>query len=526
MKHRRPTDPRRRQPCYTPEDLAQWDYHRDCGDPGVPPYTRAIQAEGYRRRLWTMRQYAGFGTAEDTNHRFRLLLERGTTGLSIAFDLPTQIGLDSDHPLSRGEVGRVGVAINHLDDMDLLLREIPLDRVSVSMTINATAPILLALYLALARRRGIPWEKLRGTVQNDIFKEYLARGTYIFPPDPSLWLTTDLIAFCVARVPLWNPVSVSGYHLREAGCTAAQELAFTMSHAEAYLEAAVNAGVSATQAAHRFSFFFAVHNDLLQEIAKFRAARRLWAELLQERFGIEDLRARALRFHAQTAGSTLTAQQPDNNLVRVAFQALAAVLGGTQSLHTNARDEAWSLPAPDSATLALRTQQILAYETDVTCVVDPLGGSWCIEKLTQELVTEASGLMAEIRRRGGVLAALESGFQRALIEQCAYQTQIAQETGQLTVVGVNRYVDPAETPPPLARPDETLEHRRCQELREWKARRPREALAAALEEVRRAAVAREPMMPALLPAVEAGATVGEIAGTLREVFGEYGEQAF
>jgi methylmalonyl-CoA mutase N-terminal domain/subunit len=473
-----------------------------------------------------MRQYAGFGSAEDTNRRFRLLLERGITGLSVAFDLPTQLGLDSDHPLAQGEVGRVGVAINHLDDLDLLFREIPLDEVSVSMTINATAPVLLALYLALARRRGVPWEKLRGTVQNDILKEYLARGTYIYPPVPSMRLTTDLIAFCVEEVPQWNPISVSGYHLREAGCTAAQELAFTMSHAEAYLEAAVAAGVPATEAARRFSFFFAVHNEFLEEVAKFRAARRLWSELLQTRFLVEDSRARALRFHAQTAGSTLTAQQPDNNLVRVTFQALAAVLGGAQSLHTNARDEAWSLPAPDSATLALRTQQILAYETGVTAVADPLGGSWCIERLTQDLVEEAAGLMGEIRSRGGVVAALESGFQQSLIEQGAYETQLAQESAELAVVGVNCFLQPEESPPSVARLDQDLERRRRAELRAWKTRRRRAVVEASLEEIRLTAQKAGNIMPVLLQVVEAGATVGEISGVLREVFGEHGEQPF
>lgn len=526
MDRRKSTGNRQRRALYRPGDPGGWEYRRHAGDPGSPPYTRGIHPEGYRQRLWTMRQYAGFGNAEDTNRRFRLLLERGTTGLSVAFDLPTQLGLDSDHPLAQGEVGRVGVAISHLDDLDLLFRDIPLDQVSVSMTINSTAPVLLALYLALARRRGISWEKLRGTVQNDILKEYLARGTYIYPPAPSLRLTTDVIAFCVDRVPQWNPISVSGYHLREAGCTAAQELAFTLSHAETYLAAAAAAGVSATEAARRFSFFFAVHNDFLEEVAKFRAARRLWSELLQTRFQVEDNRARALRFHAQTAGSTLTAQQPDNNLVRVTFQALAAILGGAQSLHTNARDEAWSLPAPDSATLALRTQQILAFETGVTAVADPLGGSWCIETLTHELAQEATELMGEIRKRGGVVAALESGFQRSLIDQCAYETQLAQESGELPVVGVNCYLQPEETPPSVARLRQNVEQDRRTELEAWKKRRPPRVAADGLEELRRTAHTADNIMPALLHAVEAGATIGEISGVLREVFGEHGEQPF
>lgn len=490
--------------------------------PGAFPFSRGIHPEGYRKRAWTMRQYAGFGTAKDTNRRFRHLLDQGTTGLSIAFDLPTQIGLDSDHPLAQGEVGRVGVAVSCIADMEVLFEGIPLERVSVSMTINATAPILLALYLALARRRGVSWDELRGTVQNDILKEYLARGTYIHPPAPSLALTADLIAFCSTRVPQWNPISVSGYHVREAGCTAAQELAFTLSHAETYLRAAIEAGVEPAAAARRFSFFFSVDNDFLEEIAKFRAARRLWAIRLRDRFGIGDPRAQALRFHAQTAGSTLTAQQPDNNLVRVSLQALAAVLGGAQSLHTNSRDEALALPSQESATLALRTQQIIAHETGVTKVVDPLGGSWCIEALTDELTDAAGAYLDEIERRGGVLSAMDQGFQQALIDEAAYEHQRALESGETVMVGVNRFADDGFSRDwAVQRWDQGAEVSRSEWLAGWRDRRDAGPAQRVLEALREQVREGGPFMPLVIEAVDLGATLGEVSAVFREHFGEY-----
>lgn len=512
-----------RRSTYSPEDLSAWDYERDAGDPGRFPYTRGIRAAGYRERTWTMRQYAGFGSAEDTNRRFRLLLERGSTGLSIAFDLPTQIGLDSDHALAEGEVGRVGVAVSCLEDMETLFQGIPLEQVSVSMTINATAPILMALYLAMARRRGVPWTRLRGTVQNDVLKEYLARGTFIYPPAPSVRLAVDLIEFCCGEVPLWNPISVSGYHLREAGCTAAQELALTLSHAEAYLAALGGTGISIPEAARRFSFFFAVHNDFLEEIAKFRAARRLWATRLRERCGIDRHPCQELRFHAQTAGSTLTAQQPDNNLVRVAFQAMAAVLGGAQSLHTNARDEALALPSEQSATLALRTQQILAAETGVTAVADPVGGSWCVESLTEELVAEAEACLLEIERRGGVLSSLDQGYQRALIDEAAYRSQLATEAGEITVVGLNRYEEGPSPQFELESVDPNLEKRRRTELIHRRTCRNPGPLRDALTRAREAVEGGLPLMPHFIHAVDAGATVGELSDILRNVYGEHHE---
>jgi methylmalonyl-CoA mutase, N-terminal domain len=519
---RQPSDRRPgRRSVYTPEQVPDWRDPEKAGVPGKFPFTRGIHSGGYRSRVWAMRQYAGFGGAEDANRRFRLLLEQGSDGLSVAFDLPTQLGLDSDHPLAEGEVGRVGVAVSCLEDMELLFSGIPLERISVSMTINATAPIILAFYLALARNRGIDWGQLRGTVQNDILKEYLARGTYVHPPAPSLSLAADLMGFCSTSVPRWYPISVSGYHLREAGCTAAQELAFTLSHAETYLSAAASAGIPVSVAARQFSFFLSVDRDFLEEIAKFRAARRLWATRLKERFGVCDERALAFRFHAQTAGSSLTARQPDNNLARVTFQALAAVLGGAQSLHTNARDEAMALPSEESATVALRTQQILALETGLTDCVDPLGGSWCIEALTDELDAAARSLMDEIDRRGGVLGAMEQGFQRRLIEEAAYEAQLRQERGEWVVVGVNRYPDGANPLPHLDRPDPAVAARRRAALARWRDQRDLQRVREAIDRVRSAARLKQPVMPHLIDAAEAKATLGEISSGLREIYGEH-----
>ncbi|RPJ49194.1 MAG: methylmalonyl-CoA mutase [Candidatus Latescibacterota bacterium] len=490
--------------------------------PGVFPYTRAIQPTLYRSRLWTMRQYSGFGTAEETNRRFRFLLDQGQTGLSVAFDLPTQMGLDSDDTLADGEVGRVGVAIDTIHDMRTLLRGIPLDRVSVSMTINSTASILLAFYLALAEESGVPWEKLRGTVQNDILKEYAARGTYVFPPRPSLRLVTDMFAFCEERVPEWNPISVSGYHMREAGATAVQELAFTLGDGIAYLEAARAAGVDPGAIAGRVTFFFDVMSDLFEEVAKFRASRRLWARLCRDRFGIAEEKAK-LKFHAQTGGSTLTAQQPMNNVARVTLQALAAVLGGAQSLHTNAWDEALALPSEGSARLALRTQQILACESGVANVVDPLGGSYYIESLTDRLEREAEALLARIDEEGGMLAAIEKGFVQREIQRSAYQHQKRVEAKEVEIVGVNRYA----TEEPIAidtfTVDPALEREQKERLARIRAARPTAPHRAAIDEVGMAARSGANLMPPILEAVRAEATVGEISAALREVFGRHEE---
>ncbi|HEX2162911.1 MAG TPA: methylmalonyl-CoA mutase family protein, partial [Thermoanaerobaculia bacterium] len=432
------------RPFYRPEDLPAGSYDDLLGDPGSPPYTRGLYREMYRQRRWTMRQYAGYSSADESNRRYRYLLSQGTTGLSVAFDLPTQIGYDSDEPVARGEVGRVGVAIDSLDDMRRLFDGIPLDRVTTSMTINATAPILLALYLAVAEEQGVPWEKVGGTIQNDILKEYAARGTYIYPPGPSLKLVTDVIAFCAERVPRWNPISISGYHMREAGATAVQEVAFTLANGLAYVDAALARGLAIDDFAPRLSFFFNAHNHFLEEVAKFRAARRLWAELVRERYRPADERSTWLRFHTQTAGSTLTAQQPDVNVVRVAIQALAAVCGGTQSLHTNSRDEALGLPTAEAARLALRTQQVIAHESGVADVADPLGGSWVIERWTDEIVAAARRYLDTIEEMGGARAAIEHGFQQHEIAEAAYRAQRDVEEGVAKVVGVNVHVDEEE----------------------------------------------------------------------------------
>ncbi len=507
----------------TPADLADWDYERDAGYPGQYPYTRGIHPSLYRSRCWTMRQYAGYGTAAESNARFRYLLNQGQTGLSVAFDLPTQIGLDSDHPLSCGEVGRVGVAIDSLEDMEALFTGIPVDRVSTSMTINATAAILLALYFAVAEKQGVGLDKLSGTVQNDILKEYIARGTYIYPLEPALRVVTDIFAFCRDCAPEWNTISISGYHMREAGSTAVQEVAFTLANAVTYVEAAVRRGLAVDDVAPRLSFFLNAHNDLLEEIAKFRAARRLWARLVRERFKAQNPRSWVFRFHTQTAGSTLTAQQPDVNIVRVTLQALAAVLGGTQSLHTNARDEALALPTEASALIALRTQQIIAAESGVTNTVDPLAGSYAIEKLTSEIEEGAREYLRKIDAMGGMLRAVANGYVQREIQQAAYAYQKSIESAERVVVGVNRYQNERAAPLAILRIDPEVERAQVERLRNLRARRDAESVNAALRHVEETARSEKNLMPAILKAVKAYATVGEISDAMRKVFGEYQE---
>jgi methylmalonyl-CoA mutase N-terminal domain/subunit len=510
---------------YTERDLDSWDWERDLGFPGQYPYTRGIYPTLYRSRLWTMRQYAGFGTAVESNRRYRYLLQQGTTGLSVAFDLPTQIGLDSDHPLARGEVGRVGVAINSLEDMETLFADIPLDRVSTSMTINATAPILLALYFAVAEKQGINPARVSGTVQNDILKEYIARGTYIYPVRPALRLVMDIFEFCRDHAPEWNTISISGYHIREAGATAVEEVAFTLANAMGYLQAALERGLKVDDIAPRISFFLNAHNRLLEEVAKFRAARRLWARIVREKFQARDPRSWMFRFHTQTAGSTLTAQQPDVNIVRVTLQALAAVLGGTQSLHTNARDEALALPTEESALLALRTQQIIAHESGVANTVDPLGGSYYVEKLTNQIEAEAQAILQRIESMGGVLRAIEDGYIQRQIQQSAYEYQRKIESGEQVVVGVNRYTSQVVPSPPILRIDPEMEREQIDRLRKLRAKRDATRVTACLKEVESAARENRNLMPTILQAVKAYATVGEISDALRRVFGEYQQTA-
>ena len=494
------------------------------GRPGAYPYTRGLHPAGYRTRLWTMRQYAGFGTARESNQRYRYLLARGTTGLSVAFDLPTQIGYDSDDPRAPGEVGRVGVAIDSIEDMQALFDGIPLERVSTSMTINATAATLLALYVAVARRRGIDPAALSGTVQNDVLKEYVARGTYIYPPRPSLRLVTDVVAYCHAHVPRWNSMSISGYHIREAGATADQELAFTFAHALEYVRAARAAGLDPGDFGERLSFFFACHSDFIEEVAKFRAARRLWARLMKERLGVDNPKAQRLRFHVQTGGVTLTAQQPDNNVVRVALQALAAVLGGCQSLHTNGKDEALGLPTEDAARLALRTQQIIAHESGVADSVDPLGGAYAVEAATDGLEARAQALLDAIETRGGALKAIESGEIQRQIQESAYRVQRQVERAERVVVGVNRFQQEGAGPPiEVLRIDPQIEREQIERVQALRQRRPEAPWRASLERLADTARGRDNLMPALIDAVEAFATVGEIAATLRQVFGEHQE---
>ncbi|HSE19213.1 MAG TPA: methylmalonyl-CoA mutase family protein [Pyrinomonadaceae bacterium] len=498
---------------------------KDLSAPGEFPYTRGIYKDMYRGRLWTMRQYAGYATAEESNARYKYLLAQGTTGLSVAFDLPTQIGLDSDDPLALGEVGKVGVAIDSLEDMERLFAGIPLDEVSTSMTINATAAILLSLYLAVARKQGVAFKKVRGTLQNDILKEYLARGTYIYPPAPSLRLVTDIFGFCAREVPNWNTISISGYHIREAGSTAVQEVAFTLADGITYVEAALAAGLEIDDFAPRLSFFFNAHNNLLEEIAKFRAARRLWARIMRDRFKARDPRSLMLRFHTQTAGSTLTAQQPEVNVVRTTIQALAAVLGGTQSLHTNSMDEALALPTEATARVALRTQQVIAYESGVTDTADPLGGSYAIEHLTDEIEEKAVEYLDKIESMGGMLRAIETGYVQREIQEAAYRHQKAVEAQEQVVVGVNRFQVDEEPPVNVLRIDPALEQAQVERVRALRDRRDGQATTAALSKLEQAATTDENLLPRILECVETYATVGEISNTLRRVWGEYREMS-
>jgi methylmalonyl-CoA mutase N-terminal domain/subunit len=510
-------------PVLGPDGPLPSAYAEKLGFPGEYPFTRGVQPTMYRGRSWTMRQYAGFGSAEDANARYHYLLASGQTGLSVAFDLPTQMGRDADHPRARGEVGKVGVSISSLKDMQVLLHRLPLQDVSTSMTINATAPILLALYVAVGEAQGVRPEALSGTVQNDVLKEYIARGTYIYPPGPSLRLVTDVFAYCAKHLPRWNPISISGYHIREAGSTAAQEIGFTLGNGLAYLEAARAAGLAVDSIAPRLSFFFNVHNNFLEEVAKFRAARRLWARLVKERFSAKDSRSLALRFHAQTAGSTLTAQQPDNNVVRVALQTLAAVLGGTQSLHTNGRDEALALPSEEAARLALRTQQIVAHESGVTDFIDPLGGSYAVEYLTDELEAAAEGILHKVDALGGMVRAIAEGYPQQEIQDASYQAQRALEEKRSVVVGVNAFTQ--EEPPPknLLRVNEEVEAAQATALNALRAARSSAAVTKSLDALRRAAAQTDNLVPLILEAVKAEATLGEVSDALREVFGEHKE---
>jgi methylmalonyl-CoA mutase N-terminal domain/subunit len=507
---------------FTSQDV-EIEVERDLGHPGEFPFTRGVYPTMYRGRLWTMRQYAGFATAEESNRRYKYLLEQGTTGLSVAFDLPTQIGYDSDHPLASGEVGRVGVPICSLADMETLFDGIPLDKVSTSMTINATASILLALYIAVAKKQGVTPDKLNGTIQNDVLKEYIARGTYIYPPRASLRIITDIFAFCAKEVPNWNTISISGYHIREAGSTAVQEVAFTLADGAAYVQAALDAGLPIDYFAPRLAFFFNAHNNFLEEVAKYRAARRLWARTMRDRFGAKAPKSMMLRFHTQTAGSTLTAQQPEVNVVRTTIQALAAVMGGTQSLHTNAMDEALSLPTEDAARIALRTQQVIAYESGVADTADPLAGSYAVEHLTNEIERRAAEYITKIDAMGGMLAAIEAGYVQREIERAAYDYQKAVEAQEEIVVGVNRFQIKEETTIPTLKIDPAFEQAQIERVRKARAERNTEAAMVALEAVEQAAASGENLMPRIIAAVEAYATLGEVADRMRAVFGEYTE---
>jgi methylmalonyl-CoA mutase N-terminal domain/subunit len=508
---------------YTPDSLPNWDPDDSLGYPGESPYTRGIYPTMYRGRFWTMRQYAGFGSAAESNQRYRYLLGKGQSGLSVAFDLPTQIGMDSDHPLAQGEVGKVGVAIDSLEDMETLFDGIPLERVSTSMTINSTAAILLCLYVAVAKKQGASLAKLSGTVQNDILKEYIARGTYIYPVRPAMRIVTDIFAWCRDHLPKWNTISISGYHIREAGSTAIQEVAFTLADGIAYVQAALDVGLTVDAFAPQLSFFFNAHNDLLEEIAKYRAARHLWAKIMRDRFHARDERSLLLRFHAQTAGSSLTAQQPENNIVRVAIQALAAVLGGCQSLHTNSLDEALALPTEDAALIALRTQQIIAHETGVTNTIDPVAGSYAIEHLTNEIESGARAYIEKIDAMGGMLRAIESGFVQNEIQRAAYDFQRSVETKDQIVVGVNDFVAEEERQIPTLRIEPEIERSQVARLNALRAKRDSARAKSALAELQRRAGTTENLLPAILAAVESYATVGEISDTLRRVFGEYQE---
>lgn len=511
------------EPIYTQEDLNGFDPATALGFPGEYPFTRGIQPTMYRGRFWTMRQYAGFGTAEESNERYRYLLDHGQTGLSVAFDLPTQIGYDSDDPMARGEVGKVGVAISSIEDMHTLFKDIPLDKVTTSMTINATASILLALYVAVGKQQGVDAAKLGGTVQNDILKEYVARGTYIYPPKPSMRLITDIFAYCKDEVPQWNTISISGYHMREAGCTAAQEIAFTLADGIEYVDAAIRAGLDVDAFAGRLSFFFACHNNFLEEVAKFRAARRLWAKIMKERFNAKSPRSMMLRFHTQTGGATLTAQQPENNIVRTTVQALAAALGGTQSLHTNSWDEALALPSERAVQVALRTQQVLAYENGVGDVVDPLGGSYFVEDLTNRLEAEAQEYIATIDGLGGALAGIEKGFQQKEIQESAYRFQRQIEEKERIIVGVNQFEQQEERPDNLLRVDPSIGQRQAEKLRALRANRDSAKAEALLAKLKIGAQGTENLLPIMVDAVEAHVTLGEIAHTLRNVWGEQRE---
>jgi methylmalonyl-CoA mutase N-terminal domain/subunit len=511
------------QPLYTPADLEGWNYDQQVGYPGEFPFTRGVQATMYRGRLWTMRQYAGMGDAEESNRRYKYLLANGTTGLSVAFDLPTQIGMDSDHPMSLGEVGKVGVAIDSIEDMQRLFDGIELTKISTSMTINATASILLALYVAVARRQGADIRKLSGTVQNDVLKEYIARGTYIYPPQQAMRIITDMFSWANENVPDWNTISISGYHMREAGSTAVQEVAFTLANGMAYVQAAINAGLDIDRFGPRLSFFFNAHSNFLEEVAKFRVARRMWAHIMREHFHAKNPRSWMLRFHTQTAGSTLTAQQPENNIVRTALQALSAVLGGTQSLHTNSYDEALALPTEGAARTALRTQQIIAYESGVPQTIDPLAGSYYVETLTNEMESGAQAYLEKIEAMGGMLKAIERGYIQQEIQNAAYEFQRQVDHDQAVVVGVNRFTVEEEKAVPLQRIDPALEPRQVERVRALRARREKKMWESALQQVEDAARSKQNLMPCIVAAVEANATVGEISDTMRQVFGEYHE---
>ena len=508
---------------YTPEDVEDSDYQGQLGYPGEYPFTRGVQPNMYRGRIWTMRQYSGFATAEESNRRYKYLLEQGQTGLSVAFDLPTQIGYDSDHELAKGEVGKVGVPISSLQDMETLLDGIPLDKVSTSMTINATAPVLLAFYIAVAKKQGVAATELNGTLQNDVLKEYIARGTYIYPPKPSMRLIVDVFSYCAEEVPRWNTISISGYHMREAGATAAQELAFTFSNAIAYVQAAVDAGLDVDRFAGRLSFFFVAQNNLFEEVAKFRAARRMWAKIMKERFGAKNPRSWMLRFHTQTAGVTLTAQQPDNNLLRSTVQALAAILGGTQSLHVNSRDEALALPSEESVQLSLRTQQVLAYENGVGDVVDPLGGSYYVESLTSQLEQQAFEYIEKIDAQGGAVSALENGYQIREIQDAAFIHQQQVEQSEQIIVGVNRFVTDSPPIEGLLKVDEAGSRQQVERLQTLRRERDNEAATLALKRLEEVARGTDNTLPAILECVESYCTIGEICDVLREVFGEQQE---
>ncbi|MFG6114417.1 methylmalonyl-CoA mutase [Halobacillus sp. MO56] len=507
---------------YTPEEASSETYEDKLGFPGQYPYTRGIQPTMYRSRYWTMRQYAGFGSAEETNKRFRYLLEQGQTGLSVAFDLPTQIGYDSDDPMAEGEVGKVGVAIDSLKDMEQLFDQIPLDKVSTSMTINAPASILLCMYIAVGEKQGVPMEKLTGTIQNDILKEYIARGTYIYPPKPSMRLITNIFGYCQTHVPKFNTISISGYHIREAGSTAVQEVAFTIANGMAYVDAAIESGLEVDQFAPRLAFFFNAHNQFFEEVAKFRAARRIWAKIMKERYQAENPKSWKLRFHTQTGGSTLTAQQPDNNIVRVTLQALAAVMGGTQSLHTNSRDEALALPTEDSARIALRTQQIIANESGVADTIDPLGGSYYVESLTDKIEEEVNDYLERIEKLGGAVQAVEDGYMQREIHQSAYEAQKRIESGEDIIVGMNEFRIDEEINPDLLRVDEALEAQQIKQTKNIRETRNQQLVDDCLDNLKEAArQEKENLMPYILEAVKAYATVGEIANVLRKEFGEY-----